>query len=90
MFKVKQNNSPTVLSNLFLESKNVHDYYTRQADQFNVPVDERNYLQKIIRYKGVCIWNYLSQFVDNDRSFLSYKIAIRDHVVSDDAISVKF
>ena len=90
MFKVKQNNSPTVLSNLFLENKNVHDYYTRQADQFNVPVDKRNYLQKIIRYKGVCIWNYLSQFVDNDRCFLSYKIAIRDHVVSDDAISVKF
>ena len=78
MFKVKQNICPTVLSNLFLENKNVHDYYTRQADQFHVPVAKRNYMQKIIRYKGVCIWNYLSQF------------AIRNHVVSDDAILLKF
>ena len=90
MFKVKQNICPTVLSNLFLENKNVHDYYTRQADQFHVPVAKRNYMQKIIRYKGVCIWNYLSQFVDYDRSFLSYKIAIRNHGVSDDAILLKF
>ena len=29
MFKVKQNICPTVLSNLFLENKKVHDYYTR-------------------------------------------------------------
>ena len=56
MFKVKQNICPTVLSNLFLENKNVHDHYTRQADQFHVPVAKRNYMQKIIRYKGVCIW----------------------------------
>ena len=90
MFKVKQNICLTVLKNLFLENKNVHDYYTRQADQFHVPVAKRNYMQKIIRYKGVFIWNYLSQLLDYDRSFISYKIAIRNHVVSDDAILLKF
>ena len=60
MFRVEQKICPTVLSNLFLENKNVHNYYTRQADQFSVPFAKRNYIQKIIRYKGVCIWNYLS------------------------------
>ena len=63
-FKVKQNICPTVLSNLFLENQKVHDYYTRQADQFHVPAAKRNYMRKITRYKGVCIWNYLNQFVD--------------------------
>ena len=90
MLKVKQNIFPTLLSNLFVENKNVHDYYTRQADQFHVPVAKRNYMQKMIRYKGVCIWIYSSQIIDYDRPFISYKIAIRNHVVSDDAILLKF
>ena len=47
-------------------------------------------MQKIIRYKRVCIWNYSSQFVDYGHSFISYNIAIRNHVVSDDAILLKF
>ena len=54
MFKVKQNICPTVLSNLFLENKNVHDYYTRQADQFHIPVAKRNYMQK------TRMWNMIS------------------------------
>ena len=54
MFKVKQNICPTVLSNSFLENKNVHDYYTRQADQFHIPVAKRNYMQK------TRMWNMIS------------------------------
>ena len=49
MFKMKQNICPTVLNNLFLENKNVQNYYARQADQFHVPVTMCNYMQKIIR-----------------------------------------
>ena len=90
MFKMKLNICPTEPSNLFLENKNIHNYCTTQADQFHVPIAKRNYMQKIIRYKRVRIWNYLSQFVDYDRVFISYKIAIRNHVVSDDGILLKF
>ena len=43
MFKVKHDCCPTVLSNLFRDNKSVHNYCTRQADQFHVPVAKRNY-----------------------------------------------
>ena len=89
-FKVKQDCCPTVLSNLFRDNKSVHNYCTRQADQFPVPLAERNYMQKVISFEGVCIWNYVSQFLDYDRSFISYKIAIRNYIVSDDEILLKF
>ena len=89
MFKVKRDCCPTVLSNLFRDNKSIHNYCTRQADQFHVPVAKRNYMQKVISFKGVRIWNYVSQFIDYDRSFISYKIAIRNYIVSDDEILLK-
>ena len=90
MFKVKHDCCPTVLSNLFRDNQSVHNYCTRQADQLYVPVAKRNYMQKVISFKGVRIWNYVSQFIDYDRPFISYKIAIRNYIVSDDEILLKF
>ena len=90
MLKVKHDCCAIVLSNLFRDNKSVHSYCTRQADQFHVPVAKRNYMQQVIRFKWVLIWNYVSQFIDYDRSFISYKIAIRNYIVSDDEILLKF
>ena len=62
MFRVKQDCCPTVPSNLFRDNKSVHNYCTRQADQINVPVDKRNYMQKVISFKGfVEILVYVSE-----------------------------
>ena len=90
MFQVTQDCCPTVPSDLFRDNKNVHNYCTRQADQIHVPVDKCNYMQKVISFKGVRLWNYVSQFIDYDRSFISYKIAIRNYIVADDEILLKF
>ena len=38
----------------------------------------------------VCVCNIFSQFVDYDQSFVSYKIAIRNQIVSGDVIVMKF
>ena len=87
MFKVKHDCCPTVLSHLlFRDNKSVHNYCTRQADQFHVPVAKRNYTQKVISFKRLRIWNDVSQFIDYYQSYLSYKIAIRNYIVSDDEI----
>ena len=53
-----------------------------------LPVAKHNYMQKVISFKGVCIWNYVSQFIDYDRSFISYKISICNYIVSDVEILV--
>ena len=89
MFKIKHECCPTVLSNLFCVNKSVHNYCTRQAYQFHVPVAKQNYIQNIISFKRVRTRNYVSQFVDYDRSFISNKIAILIYIVSDDEILLK-
>ena len=53
MFKVKDLSAPAVLRALFRENKSVHDYDTRQRENFHVPQANRNYLRLSISCKGV-------------------------------------
>ena len=86
MFRVKNLTAPSVLNELFTENKDVHDYNTRQKDEFHVPNATRNYLQRTISYKGVIIWNHISKYVAHDCSLLSFKCALRKHVTDDDTL----
>ena len=86
MFKVKDISEPAVLCDLFRENKSVHDYDTRQREKFHVPQANRNYLRRSISCKGVYIWNRVIQYVTFDCSFLSFKYALRKHVLSDESI----
>ena len=42
MFRVKTSSAPSVFRELFIENRNVHDYFTRQHDKFHVPNAKRN------------------------------------------------
>ena len=86
MFKVKDLSAPAVLRDLFRENKSVHDYDTRQRGNFHVPQANRNYLRQSISCKGDSIWNRVIQYVTFDCSFLSFKYALRKHVLSDESI----
>ena len=86
MFKVKDLAAPTVLRELFAENKSLHDYNTRQCENFHVPQANWNYLRRSISFKGLFLWNHEIQYVTFDRSFLSFKYALRKHVLSDDTM----
>ena len=86
MFRVKNLTAPSVLNELFTENKDMHDYNTRQKDEFHVPNATRNYLQRTISYKGVIIWNHISKYVAHDCSLLSFKCALRKHVTDNDTL----
>ena len=79
MLKVKDLSEPA-------ENKSVHDYDTRQRENFHVPQANRNYLRRSISCKGVSIWNRVIQYVTFDCSFLSFEYALRKHVLSDESI----
>ena len=55
MFRLKNLTGPSILRELFTESRDVHDYNTRQKNELHVPNATRNYLQRTISYKGVII-----------------------------------
>ena len=73
MFKVKDLSAPAVLRD---------SYETTQCKNFYVPQANQNYLQQSISCKIVFIWNHVIQYVTIDCSFLSFKYALCEHVLS--------
>ena len=82
MFKVFHKDTPVVFSNVFTRNSDVHEYETRQFDQFHVPIARTNYMQRAISIKGVSIWNKLSHKVNHDCSLLSYKVALKRYLIN--------
>ena len=80
MFKVYHKITPVVFSNLFIRNTDIHDYETRQADQFHVPHARTNYMLNAISVKGVKVWNEVSTKVNFDCSYLSFKFALKKYI----------
>ena len=82
MFKVQKYLTPCVFSNLFVRNTEIHSYRTRQADQYHVPHARTNYMQNAISIKGANVWNKISQKVNYDCSYLSFKIALKKYIIN--------
>ena len=52
---------PDIVSTLFDNTSNVHNYYTKQSQQLFVPKVHTNALAGTIRVRGVNIWNTIQQ-----------------------------
>ena len=83
MYQVKLHHAPLVFVELFQEDEQVHPHNTRQSDHFHVPTVNTDYMKRCIRYKGVISWNYVSEHVTNDYSFLSFKKALKHWILVD-------
>ena len=55
MFKVYHKDTPMVFSSLFTKNCDIHNYETRQLNQFHVPFARTNYMLRSISFKGVRI-----------------------------------
>ena len=82
IFKVFHRSTPDVFSKLFIRNSDIHDYETRQMNQFHVPVARTNYMSRSISVKGVKIWNNLSNKINHDCSFLSFKISLKKYIMN--------
>ena len=86
MFKVYHRMTPKVFSDLFVRNVEIHNYETRQMNQFHIPFARTNYMQDAISIKGGMIWNKLDQKVNFDVSYLSFKIALKRYIISNPSI----
>ena len=82
MFKVFHRDTPKVFSSLFTRNSDIHDYETRQMNQFHVPAARTNYMLRSVSVKGVRIWNDLSDRINHDCSFLSFKISLKKYIIN--------
>ena len=80
MFKVVDNSTPSVFSDLFKHNHAVHDYPTRQSHNFHVPKAKRDYMKRSITVKGVRIWNKLCDFVSHVCMLPTFKFHFRKYL----------
>ena len=88
MFKVFHKLTPVVFSDLFVRNSSIHDYGTRQASLFHVPVGRTDLMKRAISNNGVRIWNFLANRLSVDCSYLSFKIALKKYLAQSDGNTI--
>ena len=73
MYKYMKGLLPDIFSMMFVINKTVQKYETRQANMLHVPVGKTSLALKCIRYKGVSLWNSLSDKILSDCNLFTYK-----------------
>ena len=59
MFKVRNSMVPRSISNLFQRTDDVHNYETRQVQNYFPPKPNTNFKKKSFSYRGAVAWNSL-------------------------------
>ena len=48
------------VTGFFIKNSEIHSYETRQAEKMHVPKYNKTAAQKIVRYRCVKVWNYVT------------------------------
>ena len=62
-----------VLLDSLSKNSEIHSYATRQAEKIYVPKYKKTAAQKIVRYRCVKVWNYVSTIMSIQCSIISFK-----------------
>ena len=73
MYKFKNNSLPQVFDSLFLQNQSLHDYPTRQSDEFHLPLLRTLLAQKSFIFTGPKFWNSLENDIKNAPSLYTFK-----------------
>ena len=84
MFDYHHDNLPSPFENFFTPTSAVHGHNTRSASKaaLCVPQIRTNYGKFSIRYKGVIIWNALSEDLRNVNSRTKFKLEVKHKLFS--------
>ena len=72
---------PGLPNNHFPTQANVHDYYTRQANDLHVDPTNTKLAQNNIKTQGPLTWNKLNIKIKNSPSLASFKTNLKKHIL---------
>ena len=81
MWKIKNNQAPSYLDHINVETRTVHDYNTRAASQSNIHVTQSH--KNSLKANGTRAWNSLSPKIKNCDNFRNFKHQLLKHVRKD-------
>ena len=76
----------SIFSDFYTLNRDIHGYNTRLGGLFHIPFVKIGQTAKFIRRKGVAINNYFTRHVDNDCILSTYKLRLKQHILSTDQI----
>ena len=72
-FKYENDLLAECFTGFFIKNNEIHSYETRQAEKMHVPKYNKTVAQKIVRYRCVKVWNYVSTIMSTQCSIISFK-----------------
>ena len=82
MFTYIKGSTPDIFNTMFLINKNVHSHSTRQINKMHIPLAKTAMVKRSIRYRGVTVWNYISDKFDYNCSISVYKKKLKKYLLS--------
>ena len=64
---------PSIFANMFIQTSDMHNYSTRQADLLYIPFASTKRTQRTIKHFGAKLWNFLCNVLDIDSAFSTFK-----------------
>ena len=88
VFKYVHGLLPTIFNDFFLTNSSVHSHNTRSQNMFRMPLLRSSLAAINIRATGVQLYNYFFNRLSMDCSLISYKAALRKHLITNNMTSV--
>ena len=82
IFKYCNNELPIVFNGFFEQNHMYHDYNTRHNSLFRTPRIYSMPLSRSVRFRGVHISNYFSQYLTTNCSYVTYKYTLKNHILN--------
>jgi hypothetical protein len=86
MFKVVNETVPPLLQAMFTFNMNIHRYDTRQANKLHVPLSKTSIFKKSMRFKGVTVWNRVSEAINSNSSLTTFKCHLKRFLCLNDIL----
>ena len=73
MYKLMNHMLPSMFENVFIDTSNVLNYSTRQADMLYVQYASTKRTQRTIKHHGTKLWNSLCDSIPTECAISTYK-----------------
>ena len=80
MFKYSHGDVPVSVSQLFRTNNEYHNYNTRNCARIHAPVGTTEASYRTFGYRGIHIWNHISQKINTNTSYPCFKKNVKIYI----------
>ena len=82
MYQFNKKELPMAFSNMFTKNNSIHNYPTRQANSFHLPLNRTSFASKTVSFYGPKYWNSLAADIKTTPSLNCFKKKLKKHLIS--------